>query len=105
MQLDRNRNSNGMGKYALVLLRRTGPLEKTKLQGHHDLYYVLNDRCVDLGDKPETEFFVLRLKDKHAAAALYAYAESIEAEDPEFSLQVRDLAVKSEEHPNRQAPD
>lgn len=105
MQLDRNRNKDGTGKYALVLLRRTGPLEKTKLQGHHDLYYVLNDRCVDLGTTPDTEFFVLRLKDKHAAAALYAYAESIEAEDPQFSLEVRDLAVRSEEHPNRQAPD
>ena len=105
MQLDRNRNTDGTGKYALVLLRRTGPLVLTNLQGHNERYYVLNERSIDKGITPDTEFFVLRLKDKHAAAALYAYAESIEAEDPQFSLEVRDLAVKSEEHPNRQAPD
>lgn len=105
MQLDRNRNSDGTGKYALVLLRRTGPLVLTNLQGHNDRYYVLNERSIDKGTTPDTEFFVIRLKDKHAAAALHAYSESIAEEDPQFSLEVRDLAVRSEEHPNRQAPD
>ena len=103
MQLDRNKNPDGVGKYALVLLRRAHPIPLASAEEWNRKYYVVEESCMDFGR--ENEFFVLRLKDKHAAAALFAYSESIAAEDPEFSMQVRDLAVKSEEHPNRHAPD
>ena len=75
MKLDRNENPNGKGKYALLNLR-TDKIE-WGLVGEPD------------------EFFVIKLKDKHAQAALAAYANSIAHDDPEFAEQVMGLAMRA----------
>jgi len=78
MKLDRNINPSGRGKYALRN-ERTG-LDVT-----------------DCGPGEEHEFFVLMMKDRHAQAALDAYADSIGKMDPEFAAEVRDLADRAGE--------
>ncbi len=85
MKLDRNINPDGRGKYALIKLR--------------ELY-------IDHGDTPDTEFFVIRLKDKYAEAALRAYADAaiIDGES-EWGLEVGALAAKAAAHPNKRKPD
>ncbi len=86
MKLDRNENPNGKGKYALLNLR-TDKIEWG---------YV---------GEPD-EFFVIKLKDKHAKDALEAYADSIVHDDPEFAEQVMELAMRAgADSPYCKAPD
>jgi hypothetical protein len=75
MKLDRNVNKDGKGKYALINLR-TNKVE-WGFQGHPD------------------EFFVIKLKDMNAGAALIAYAESCYKHDPEFAQEVMELAKRA----------
>jgi hypothetical protein len=84
MKLDRNINASGLGKYAIINLR-TNRVER------------------GWKGSPE-EFFVIKLKDLGAAAALHAYAASINDYDPELAEQVSVLAVRSE-HMQRKHPD
>lgn len=79
MKLDRNINADGLGKYELRNLR-TGQIVE------------------DCGPGEEHEFFVIMLKDRHAPAALMAYAENIMDTDAEFSREVLSLAIRSGEH-------
>jgi hypothetical protein len=105
MNLDRNKNVSGKGKYALVKLRAIGKMD---WRSPADLAVAIlaNPDCVDYGfAHHDSEFFVIRLKDKHAAAALNAYADSMEAEDKEFALCVREMAQRAENHPNKKKPD
>ena len=60
---------------------------------------------VDFGDTPDTEFFVIRLRDKYAAPALAAYAMAAYRDDEEYGLEVLNLAKQSAEHPNQKPPD
>lgn len=77
MRLDRNVSEEGRDKYALLNLRRN-TIEWGRV-GDFD------------------EFFVIKLRDRHAPAALLAYAESIGRTDPEFAEEVRELAARSGE--------
>lgn len=108
MKLDRNINPNGMGKYALIKLRHPGwmcgatpitedPNGPTGLVVHAD--------AIDYGDKPGTDFFVIRLKDKYAAPALIAYADAARADDPEYADEIYRLAEIASEYPNKKIPD
>lgn len=84
--MDRNKNPNGKGKYALLNLRKN----------------MIEWGCV--GD--EDEFFVVKLKDKHAKAALEAYANSIREDDEEFADEVMELAMRAgADSPYCKAPD
>lgn len=86
VKMDRNKNPNGKGKYALLNLRKN----------------TIEWGCV--GD--EDEFFVVKLKDKHAKAALEAYAKSIVDEDQEFAGEVMELAMRAgADSPYCKAPD
>ena len=85
MRLQRSTSEDGRGKYAIVD-NRTGEIIESVV------------------DSPE-EFFVLKLKDRHAAAALIAYAESIAKSDPQFAMDVMILAKRSIRHPQRKEPD
>ena len=84
MKLDRNINADGKGKYALINLR-TNKFE--------------------WGNTPEDEFFVIKLKDKHAAAALRAYAGSVYCDDEEFAKEIDALVEKAHKHQHKKAPD
>ena len=86
MQLDRNINANGYGKYALLNLRRN-KIEWGEVFG------------------PD-EFFVVKLKDKYAQAALNAYADAAQSDDPEWAAEIRALADRSgPNHPLCKQPD
>lgn len=70
MKLDRNITNPKRGKYALIKLR--------------EAYYTMdgetlmvNQSAVDFGNTHESDFFVIRLKDKFVPAALWAYREEI----------------------------
>lgn len=87
MRLARNTSHDGRGKYAIID-NRTG--EKTEAKA---------------GD-PE-EFFVIKLKDRHAYAALRAYADDVvmASGDLEYAREVYDLALRAANMPNRKLPD
>lgn len=85
MRLDRNCRKDHRGKYALLNLRTN---------------------LIEWGEVGSVnEFFVIKLKDKHAPAALRAYAKSIRRRDPEFAREVLELARRALEHPARKEPD
>lgn len=103
MKLDRNINPDGRGKYALLKLRRQ---EKPFPPACQDAANTLKDfGLLDFGDTPETDFFVIRLKDKYAAPALAAYAYAAMRDDPEYAAEVSELARMAAKHPNPKQPD
>ncbi len=86
MKMDRNLNANGKGKYALLNLRED-IIEWGFVGGSN-------------------EFFVIKLKDKYAQAALEAYANAAECDDLEWANEVRKLAQRSgQNHPLCKRPD
>lgn len=104
MKLDRNTNTNRLGKYALLKLRELAMEEKWVPEIYEAVDMLVDNEIVDFGNTQDTEFFVIRLKDKHAAAALEAYAISAQSEDPEFSQEVMELAKMARAHPNKKSP-
>lgn len=102
MRLDRNTNPDGRGKYALIKLREDNVLHQ--LQVPNMVTVPVLASAIDLGNTPETEFFVIRLKDKNAANALRAYAVSCRTDDPEFANEVHTLALKAQSYHRKQRP-
>lgn len=106
MKLDRNINPDGRGKYALVLMRKLTSCEERKDFSATSAVEALAQRgIVDYGSTPDTDFFVLRLKDKYTGPALAAYALAAWSDDPEYGLEVLELAKKAAEHANTKEPD
>lgn len=113
MKLDRNINRDTRGKYALLKLRlldryETGDPFETISKPVADAITLLEEEGIlDWGIVgSDSEFFVIRLKDHHAAAALSAYAESAaRLGDKEYAGEIDDLAVRAAQHPNRKMPD
>ena len=101
MKLDRNLNLNGMGKYALLKLRQLEDYREQTPFGDiakpiADALQLLQDRGIlDWGNTPETEFFVIRLKDKYARGALQNYADAARQDDPEYAGEIYDMAERS----------
>lgn len=90
MKLDRNENPDGRGKYALVRLRGL-----TSDDAKH-LLALSNSGCVDFGAPNKIdEFFVIKLRDKYAQAALRGYSYAAYADDPEWAGEVSELAARS----------
>ena len=103
MKLDRNLNPDGRGKYALLKLRRQAQPFSPDLQ---ECAQKLKDAgLLDFGGTPETDFFVIRLKDKYAAPALGAYAAAALRDDPEYAEEIFTLAGMAAAHPNQRMPD
>lgn len=94
--LDRNVYPNGKGKYALVKLcelpDHIPPLRDAIIDALQNY-----PQALDLGnDEVDGEFFVIRIRDKNAAAALTAYASACGANgDIEFAKQVLAMAERS----------
>lgn len=114
MKMDRNLNADGLGKYALINLRKLnetcshpGIFERWTPEVAQALKTleevgVLEWGCTGAPD----EFFLIKLKDRYAAPALLAYAEGIDGDDSEFATEVRDMAMRSGTHnPHCKAPD
>jgi glutamine synthetase len=104
MKLDRNIKANeGRGKYALVLLRDIAAEDDGKPFGGipKDLEQALRTleqyKVIDYGfTGTDREFFLIRLKDKYAAAALHAYASAAQADgEEEYSREITDMADRA----------
>jgi len=100
MKLDRNINADGKGKYALIKLR-TALIRVAANPGLMEF----SRADVDFGDTPETDFFVIRLKDKYAGAALHAYAEAAKADDLEYATEIDALAQAADRRMPKHMPD
>lgn len=108
MKLDRNVNEDGCGKYALVLMREVATTPRSpdaQEEVRKALDTLLGAGVLDYGDSEESEFFVIRLKDKFAAPALIAYANEAQYVDSEYAKEVYALARTSIQHPSRKQPD
>lgn len=105
MQMDRNINEDGCGKYAVINLRRLNELagnpstfERWSPQVENALSVLEGLGVLEWGiTGTEGEFFLIKLKDRHAAHALWAYANSIHPTDPEFSDAVAEMARRAGE--------
>lgn len=78
MKLDRDENPDGKGKYALLNLRKN---------------------VIEWGEQfgPD-EFFVIKLKDKYAQAALLAYAQAAREDgEHEWAREIEKMASRSGE--------
>jgi len=108
VKLDRNENDNGRGKYALILLREIQMADGSFPPGVQQALDTLKRVGVlDWGAAgSDSEFFLIRLKDRHAATALYAYARSAEEfGEVEWAKEVRALANTAATHPGKKQPD
>lgn len=114
MRMDRNENPDGCGKYAIVNLRKLNHLAghvgtfrrwAPEVQAALDTLEAIGALEWGAVGQPD-EFFLVKLKDKHAQAALGAYAWSVSADDPEFAREIAALASRSgPAHPLCKAPD
>ena len=102
MLLDRNHPDNeGHGKYALILVRklddcRSGTFGELPKDMEAALKLLTDEGIIDLGmPLTESEFFVIRLKDRFAQEALAAYAQAAFEIDPEWSEEVHVLSGRS----------
>ncbi len=103
MKLDRNTNETGQGKYALLKMRDLYLFEPQSLNDPSPigdaLELLASNGLLDYGEAgTEREFFVIRLRDKYAAAALFAYAEAARADDGEYADEIIELALHSGEN-------
>ena len=113
MKMDRHINADGCGKYALILLRRlmqyegSGPFDGFAPNIQAALDELSKAGVLDFGmANTDGEFFLIRLKDRHAAAALSGYARSAEEHgETEWAEEVRTLATKAAMHPGKKRPD
>lgn len=103
MKLDRNLNPNGRGKYALLKLRN---LRDGDTAVDAALRTLDEAGILDWGNTIDSEFMVIRLKDKYAADALARYAAVASVDDPEYASEIAEMAHRSgPNHPNCKKPD
>lgn len=103
MKMDRNIPDNeGAGKYAVINLRKLrelcpGGTFSAFTPGVAEALRVLEEvGALEWGAAgAEDEFFLIKLKDIHSQPALTAYARSIEQRDPEFAIEVLELACRA----------
>jgi hypothetical protein len=111
MKLDRNVQGAG-NKYALLKLREVRNLpdrmsEEGRAAVHNAIQVLEEAGILDWANTPETECFVIRLKDRYASSALAEYAlDAIDDGEAEYGREVMDLAKRSgPNHPNCKKPD
>lgn len=108
MKLDRNINSSGKGKYAVINLRKipTDPRTAEELAAA----ILANPEAVEFGavGSPE-EFWLIKLRDRYATPAIMGYAMGIAFDpegDPEYQADVVEMGKRSETmHPLCKRPD
>lgn len=108
MKMDRNISPDGFGKYAVVNLRKAKGLPPTLTEEMAMCLAKLEALGVlEWGNvATEDEFFLIKLKDRHSAAALHAYAASVYDHDREFAAEVSELAKRAgEKSPFCKEPD
>lgn len=96
MKLVRNTTSDGSCKYALLRIdKMLKDGEFTFIQDFLEKYPELKE-YIEFGQPhSEEEFFVIKLKVINSTRALTAYVLEPDKTDPEFALEVMDLALRS----------
>lgn len=102
MKLDRNINPDGRGKYALLNLRKT---DLSLADIRERISTSIGGQVLQFGSNPDTEFFVIKLKDKYAGPALHAYAEAAKDDDPEYAAEIDALAQAADRRLPKRMPD
>lgn len=104
MKLDRNINPDGLGKYALLNLRKIEGLKNGGCHPFENVAEPIASALKLLEEKgilqwatkgTEDEFFLIRLKDKYAGDALGAYAYAATQDDPEYGSEVAEIAGRA----------
>ena len=106
MKLDRDINKDGSNKYAIINLRKLNALSGSKDTNpeladtistiEEALNLLENIGVLEWGNKyAPDEFFVIKLKDENADAALIAYAASAEKKDPEYAAGIISLIERA----------
>lgn len=108
MRLTRNISPDGLCKYAAVRNDKIADLDEAGFKAAQDAMSVLAGLGVlenpKAGD-PE-EFFLIKLKDMHAPAGLWAYAADAEVNgDGQLAQDVYDLSRRADARPDRKRPD
>lgn len=94
MKLDRNCNDGGLGKYALLNLRRL--TEKISPEVEAALEVLSRAGVVEWGLVGEAdEFFVMKLKDINSPGGLEGYANKAEETDREWASEVREMLPRA----------
>lgn len=103
MKMDRDVNADGTGKYALVNMREIKRIGGVK--GHHNpdiaaaLHTLELNGLIDYGQVgTESEFFVMKLKDKFSYRGLLGYMKGVELEpepDYEYAKAILDMAGRA----------
>lgn len=100
MKLDRNLNANGRGKYALLKLRKlddfVDPFQKVAAPIAAAIETLEKAGILDWGNKGESEFMVIRIKDMYADGVLDQYADNAHADgQEEYGAEIREMARRS----------
>ncbi len=105
MKLDRNINPDGRGKYALLKLRVIGDNPSPQVLASLSLLEKLG--ILDWGNTIDSEFFVIRLKDKYADDALSRDALSAQMDgEGDYAREIEEMASRAGvSHPNCRKPD
>lgn len=95
MKMDRNINDGGLGKYAVVNLRKLKPYMNVP-EVAEALKVLEAAEALEWGRTGEPdEFFLIKLKDINAEHALIAYADQANITDKEFAGEVYELAQRA----------
>lgn len=110
MKLDRNLNADGHGKYGLIKNRRLAAIRAEAPPQYVSaidaaLKALELAGLIDWGDTVDTEFFVIRLRDRFSRPALSAYVAAAAPVDREYAEDVAKLADRAIYHPSKKAPD
>lgn len=103
MKLDRNLNANKRGKYALLKLRKLDdftspgdPFQEVAEPVADAIDVLVKAGILDWGiEDTESEFFLIRLKDKYAQIALAHYANAARVDDPEYAAEIDAMAMRA----------
>jgi len=121
MKLYRNETADGRGKYGLINNRKLSPILAQVGDSHNardmddvhcmkirEAVKLLEDEGIlDWGiEGSPSEFFVIKLRDAFASAALYAYCLAAKYYDEEYAMEVSELLKRAGPcHPNCKMPD
>lgn len=103
MKMDRNENTDGVGKYAVINLRKlnetcghAGIFHRWSPEVEQALKTLEDVGALEWGRVGEQdEFFLVKLKDVFAPGALRGYAAMADGVDPEWAAEVREMLPRS----------
>jgi hypothetical protein len=97
MKLDRNENTGRIGKYALINLRKLYS-PGVPLEAVGAIQLLADQGILEWGEVgTESEFFVMKLKDRHSQSALTEYGRSASNFDEEYAREICEMAQRAGE--------